>query len=279
VNPEAFFVENEVAIRLSAFFGVFALMAMVEIWRPCRALRVNKGRRWINNLGLVATDAFILRLLFPTAAVGASLFALEHGWGLSNYLGWPFVVEVLLSLILFDLAIYLQHVMFHAVPLFWRIHRVHHADPDYDLTTGLRFHPFEIVISMLFKFAVILVLGPSLLATIFFEIVLNAMAMFNHSNISLPSRLDRILRSLLVTPDMHRVHHSIETDEANSNFGFNLSWWDRLFGTYTDQPRMGQQGMLIGIRTFKEFNLCVPLSRLLLMPFVSKVQGYTLNRR
>jgi sterol desaturase/sphingolipid hydroxylase (fatty acid hydroxylase superfamily) len=279
VNLETYIIDNETTVRLSAFFTVFSLMALWELWRPCRVARLGRGRRWFNNLTLVVVNALVLRLLFPAATVGVALYAQQDGWGLFNHLSWPPALETLLALVLLDLAIYLQHVMFHAVPLFWRFHRVHHADLDYDVTTGARFHPLEIILSMLIKFAVILLLGPSLLAVILFEVILNAMAMFNHSNISLPARLDRLLRWFVVTPDMHRVHHSIEDDEANSNFGFNLSWWDRLLGTYTRQPRHGHRDMVIGIRGFRDVGTCVSLPRLLLIPFAGKPRGYTLNRR
>jgi len=279
VNLEAYIVEHEAVVRLTAFLGVFALMAVWELWRPCRIPRVRKARRWINNLGLVALNTLLLRLLFPAAAVGVAVFAGTNGWGVFNFLAWPPVLEFMATLILLDLAIYLQHVMFHAVPLFWRFHRVHHADPDYDVTTGARFHPFEIILSMLIKFVVILVLGPPILAVIMSELILNAMAMFNHSNIRLPAGIESVLRLLFVTPDMHRVHHSMEIDEANSNFGFNLSCWDRLFGTYIDQPRLGHQAMAIGIRAYEDLNTCVSLPRLLLIPFLGRIPGYTINRR
>lgn len=279
VNLEAYIVENEAVFRLAAFLAVFALMTLWEIWRPCRNPRVRKGRRWINNLALVILNTLLVRLLFPAAAVGVALFAGANGWGVLNYLSWPPAAEFLAALIILDMAIYLQHVMFHAVPLFWRFHRVHHADPDFDVTTGVRFHPIEIIVSMLIKFVVILALGPPLLAVIVFELILNAMAMFNHSNIRLPAGFEHALRLIFVTPDMHRVHHSMEIDEANSNFGFNLSWWDKLFGTYIDQPRMGHQAMAIGIRAYQDLNTCVSLPRILLIPFLGRVSGYTINRR
>jgi sterol desaturase/sphingolipid hydroxylase (fatty acid hydroxylase superfamily) len=178
-----------------------------------------------------------------------------------------------------DFVIYLQHVMVHAVPVLWRLHRVHHADLDYDVTTGARFHPIEIILSMLIKLATIAVLGPPVLAVIIFEVVLNAMAMFNHGNVGLPAWLDKSLRFFIVTPDMHRVHHSIEDDEANNNFGFNLSCWDRLFGTYRDQPRGGHLGMIIGIRKFRSVKQASWISGMLLMPFIGKLSGYVINRR
>ena len=238
---------NEMTLRLGFFCGVFMVMALWEVVAPCRRLLVSKSTRWANNLILVATNTLLLRLIFPTAAVGVATFAMSEGWGLLNHYPLPLMLAIILSVVVLDLAIYLQHVMVHAIPLLWRLHRVHHADLDFDVTTGARFHPLEIILSMLIKFAVILLLGPPLVAVVLFEILLNATAMFNHSNVQLPKRLDRIVRWFVVTPDMHRVHHSVEDDETNSNFGFSLPWWDRLLGTYRDQPRAGQQNMTIGI--------------------------------
>ncbi|HFQ13533.1 MAG TPA: sterol desaturase family protein [Gammaproteobacteria bacterium] len=274
-----FVVNNEVSIRLGFFLGVFAIMALWEWRAPRRTLTVSRALRWANNLGLVFFNSFILRLLFPAAAVGMAAFAREQGWGLLNYYDVPPVVAIVAAVIAMDFVIYLQHVMVHAVPVLWRLHRVHHADPDYDVTTGARFHPIEIILSMLIKFATILLLGPPVVAVIIFEVLLNAMAMFNHGNVGLPAGLDRLLRLFVVTPDMHRVHHSIEDDEANSNFGFNLSWWDRLFGTYREQPRAGQQGMTIGIRKYRDPKQVVWISGLLMLPFRGKPGGYVINRR
>jgi sterol desaturase/sphingolipid hydroxylase (fatty acid hydroxylase superfamily) len=208
-----------------------------------------------------------------------ALFARDQGWGLLNHFDVAFAFAVVASVVALDFAIYLQHVMFHAVPALWRLHRMHHADLDFDVTTGARFHPIEIILSMLIKFAVIIVLGAPILAVVLFEVLLNATSMFNHSNVRIPLSLDRALRWLVVTPEMHRVHHSIEDDETNSNFGFNLPWWDRLCGTYRDQPRAGHEGMIIGIRTFRDVAQCDGLLRMLLMPFVGKVTGYAINRR
>ncbi len=274
-----FIMNNEVSIRLSFFLGIFAVMAIWELIAPRRALTVSKMVRWTNNLGLVFLNSFILRLLFPAAAVGMTAFASEQGWGLLNYYDLPPVLAVIIAVIAMDFVIYLQHVMVHAIPVLWRLHRVHHADLDYDVTTGARFHPVEIILSMLIKFATIMVLGPPVVAVVIFEVVLNATAMFNHSNIRLNLTLDRFLRLIVVTPDMHRVHHSVEDDETNSNFGFSLPWWDRLFGTYRDQPRGGHENMTIGIRTFREPRMTSWISGMLIMPFVGKLSGYTINRR
>ena len=276
---EEFLLANEKVIRMSFFFGMLALIGLWELAAPKRALTISKSVRWINNLGLVFFNSFMLRVLFPAAAVGVAVFASEQGWGLFNYVEVPFWFEVVASVIIMDFVIYIQHVMVHAIPVLWRLHRLHHADLDYDVTTGARFHPIEIILSMLIKFATILLLGPAVIAVIIFEVMLNATAMFNHGNISLPKTLDKYLRLLLVTPDMHRVHHSIEDDEANSNFGFSLPWWDRLFGTYRDQPRAGHQAMTIGINKYRDPKQVSWLPGMLMLPFIGKMSGYVINRR
>ncbi len=244
---EGFLRAHEVAVRLGFFFGLLAVMSGWELWRPRRRLSSSRARRWAHNLGLAVLNSAVVRLVFPVAAVGLAGLASERGWGVLNLWAGPAWLEILLAVLSLDFIIWAQHLMFHFVPALWRLHRVHHADPDYDFTTAVRFHPVEIVLSMLIKFAAILVLGPSPAAVIVFEVVLNGMAMFNHGNVSLPGPLDRALRLLVVTPDMQRVHHSVEVDETNSNFGFNLSWWDRLLGTYRPQPCEGHLGMRIGV--------------------------------
>ncbi|MDH5692460.1 MAG: sterol desaturase family protein [Gammaproteobacteria bacterium] len=269
----------EPQIRLAFFFGTFVLIALWEFLAPRRALTVSKVLRWTNNIGLVFLNTLILRLLFPAAAVGVALFTVEHGWGLLNIYSLSLPLAVFLSIVFMDLIIYLQHVLVHAVPALWRLHRVHHADLDYDVTTGARFHPIEIILSMLIKFATIVVLGPPVIAVIMFEIILSSMAMFNHGNIKLPLGLDKIIRVLLVTPDMHRVHHSVIDHEANSNFGFSLSIWDRLFGTYRDQPQRGHENMTIGINRFRELKQVAWLPGILSLPFKGKVTDYAINRR
>ncbi len=276
---EEFLLANEKVIRMSFFFGMLVLIGLWELAAPKRALTISKSVRWINNLGLVFFNSFLLRVLFPAAAVGVVVFASEQGWGLFNYVEVPFWFEVVASIIIMDFVIYIQHVMVHAIPVLWRLHRLHHADLDYDVTTGARFHPIEIILSMLIKFATILLLGPAVIAVIIFEVMLNATAMFNHGNISLPKTLDKYLRLILVTPDMHRVHHSIEDDEANSNFGFSLPWWDRLFGTYRDQPRAGHQAMTIGINKYRDPKQVSWLPGMLMLPFIGKMSGYVINRR
>lgn len=276
---QAFIEAHEAAIRLGFFFGMLVAMGVWETLAPRRPLVVPRTLRWLNNLGLVVLNTVLLRLLFPAAAVGLAALAASRGWGLLNQVTLPAGLASAISVVVLDLAIWLQHVMFHAVPVLWRLHRVHHADLDYDVTTGLRFHPIEILLSMLIKLAVILVAGPPVVAVIVFEILLNAGAMFNHGNVSLPPKLDRVLRWLIVTPDMHRVHHSVEDDEANSNFGFNLSWWDRLFGTYREQPRLGHLGMTVGIHGYRSPREVNWLPGLLALPFRGRVTGYAINRR
>jgi sterol desaturase/sphingolipid hydroxylase (fatty acid hydroxylase superfamily) len=235
--------------------------------------------RWPHNIGIVLVNTLVVRALFPTAAVGMAFYAQARGWGLLSGASISDWILVPLCVVVLDLAIYLQHVMFHAVPLLWRFHRMHHADLDFDVTTGARFHPVEIILSVTIKFAAIVALGPPAIAVLAFEVILNATAMFNHSNVRIALGFDRVLRCFVVTPDMHRVHHSVEDDETNSNFGFNLPWWDRLFGTYRDQPRAGHEGMIIGIHGFSEPRVCDTLPGMLMIPFVAKVGNYAINRR
>ena len=279
MNWNDWILGNELPIRLSFFFGIFAIMAVWEILSPRRALTVSKPVRWVNNLGLVFLNSLVLRGLFPAAAVGVAVVAQQRGWGLLNLYEIPFTLSVVIAVVTMDFVIYLQHVMVHAVPLLWRLHRVHHADLDYDVTTGARFHTLEIILSMLIKFATITVLGPPVVAVVIFEVVLNATAMFNHGNVRIPKGFDRVLRWFVVTPDMHRIHHSVEDDEANSNFGFNLPWWDRLFGTYRDQPREGHEGMTIGIHKYRDPKQVDQLPGMLALPFIGKISGYAINRR
>ena len=270
---------HESAIRLSFFVGVLAVMAAWEALAPRRPASLGRWARWPSNLAIVVLNTVLVRLLLPTTTVALALVGEREGWGLLHQIALPGWAALPLALIALDLVVYLQHVMVHAVPLLWRLHRVHHADLHFDVTTGARFHPIEIVLSMLIKFAAILVIGPSPEAVAVFEVLLNATAMFNHGNVRLPTSLDRWLRWLVVTPDMHRVHHSVEDDETNSNFGFNLPWWDRLFGTYRDQPRGGHAGMTIGIHGFRDPGQVDRLPGMLALPFRGTVTDYTINRR
>jgi len=260
-------LHHETAIRLGCFLAVLLLMALWEWRRPRRSLNLPRLRRWPANLGIVLVDSLVLRALMPILAVGAALEAQNHGWGLFNWLETSLWFAGIASLLLLDLVIYAQHVVFHKAPLLWRLHRVHHSDTNIDVTTALRFHPFEIVLSMLLKIAVVILLGAPAVAVLLFEVILNATAMFNHSNVQLPAWLESWLRLIIVTPDMHRVHHSIHRDETDSNFGFNLPWWDRLFGTYRAQPRDGHTGMTIGLNIFRD-RRSVGLHWLLWQPFI-----------
>ncbi len=270
-------MDNEIAIRLACFFGVFILIAIWESILPRRTLAISKSKRWFANLGMVFLNSFLVRVLIPVMPVGVALFSQKNGWGFLNTLNLPYPVMVIAGVIALDFVIYLQHVMFHAVPLLWRLHMMHHADLDYDLTTGLRFHPIEIILSIGIKLTVVAALGPPPLAVIVFEIFLNATATFNHGNIYLPGFLDRFLRMLVVTPDMHRVHHSVIIRETNCNFGFNLPWWDRFFGTYRSQPIAGHKEMTIGLSQFRDSRE-LNLPRMLLLPFVGNPGNYAINR-
>ncbi len=253
-------------IRLAIFLGLLVAMALWEIASPRRRAEIPRLLRWSNNLALVAVDSLVIRLLFPVTAVAFASYTAIHGWGLFNVLALPVWIALPAAVILFDFIIYLQHVLFHAVPVLWRLHRVHHADQEFDVTTGVRFHPIEILLSMALKFAAIAALGPPALAILVFEILLNATALFNHSNVRLPEKLDQLLRLVIVTPDMHRVHHSVLNEETNSNYGFNLPWWDRLLGTYRPQPRDGHDHMIIGLSHFRTHR-DQWIDRLLVQPF------------
>lgn len=272
-----FALANEPEIRLAAFIGVFVVMATWEAAAPRRLRLHTRLLRWSANLGLVAFNTLLLRLLFPFAGVAFAALAAQRGWGLLNNLELPGWLALVLAVAAMDFAIWLQHVMVHAVPVLWRLHQVHHADPDYDVTTGARFHPLEILLSMAIKFAVIAVLGAPPAAVLVFEVLLNATAMFNHANVRLPAALDPALRLLLVTPDMHRVHHSTDHVEANSNFGFNLSLWDRLFGTYRPQSRLPQESMPIGVTGLTGDPRCVSLPGMLAIPFTNDGDGYAIG--
>jgi len=269
-------MEHEPLIRLGFFFGIFATVAFFETRYPRRPTR-HKTQRWIANLGLITLNTLVLRLVFPASAAGIALVAEEGQWGLLHHYHLGPDLTLLLSVIALDLIIYLQHILFHAAPLLWRLHMIHHADLEFDVTTGVRFHPIEIILSMVIKFAAIAALGAPVMAVIVFEIVLNGCSMFNHGNVQLPGKVDRLLRWFIITPDMHRVHHSNVKQETNSNYGFNLSCWDRLFGTYRPQPRLGHEGMEIGLTQFRDRSR-LTLPWLLILPFIGKVGGYPINR-
>jgi len=267
---------NEPLVRLLAFAAILAAMVAWELLAPRRAQQIGRGRRWPANLGVVVLDTLLVRLLFPMTAVGLALLAEARGWGLLNAFGLASWITIPLAVIVLDLAIYLQHVLFHAVPALWRLHRMHHADLEFDATTGSRFHPLEILLSMVLKLGVVAALGAPAVAVLIFEVLLNATSTFNHGNVRIPARFDSVLRWMVVTPDMHRVHHSIESRETNSNFGFNLPWWDRLFGTYRDQPAAGHETMVIGIEQFRD-PAELRLDRMLLQPLRDASGPYPLG--
>lgn len=268
----------EPTIRFSVFLGSFSLFALWELISPRRHIAHGKLKRWLNNFGLLIMSTIIIRLIIPTAVVGIAYLAEQQHFGLVHYFDLPFWVEVIVSFIALDYFIYLQHAMFHVLPLMWRFHRVHHSDLDCDVSTGLRFHPVEMIVSLCFKMLVVFLLGAPVLAVILFEIVLNLMSMFSHSNIGLNRGVERLIRIGFVTPDMHRIHHSVRENETNSNFGFNFSFWDRLFGTYMPEPKDGFQNMTIGLEKFREPSW-QQLQGLLFMPAVKSMGGYAINYR
>jgi sterol desaturase/sphingolipid hydroxylase (fatty acid hydroxylase superfamily) len=270
---------NESAIRLACFGGVLLLMVFWEALAPCRRLSVRRPLRWLSNLGLVAVDTLVVRLLVPLGAVGMALFAQEHGWGLLHLVDLPDWLAVAVAVIALDLVIYLQHVMFHAVPTLWRLHMVHHADLDVDATTGVRFHPGEIMLSLGIKLAAVALLGVSALAVLLFEVLLNATSLFSHGNVRVPAWLERLLRLILVTPAMHRVHHSAQPHETNSNFGFNLPWWDYLLGTYRARPAAGHERMTIGLKQLREERVADRLHWMLALPLLGPTEDYPMGRR
>lgn len=264
-------MNHEAEIRLGFFFAVLGLMALWESLAPRRRLATARSPRWFANLGLVLIDTVAVRLVLPMGAVAMALLAQERGWGLLNQLAPPEGLALALGVLALDLTIYGQHLLFHSVPIFWRLHRVHHSDPDVDVSTGVRFHPAEILLSMVIKLAAVAALGPSVLAVLVFEIALNAGSLFSHGNVRLPAGLDRWLRLVVVTPEMHRVHHSNLVHETNSNFGFNFPWWDRLFRTYRAQPARGHEAMTLGLDQFRD-PARLGLGDLLRQPFVEPVE-------
>ena len=273
-----YILTNEASIRAASFFGIFIVVALWEVVGPRRKLSVSKGLRWINNLGIVFFNTLLLRFLAPLMAVGLAIMAEEENWGLLNNIAINSYVKLFLAVLILDLIIYLQHVMFHTVPWLWRLHRMHHTDLDFDVTTGSRFHPIEIILSMIIKMLIVAALGAPPVAVVIFEVLLNATAMFNHGNIRIHINADRILRLLVVTPDMHRVHHSVKPGETNSNYGFNFPWWDRLLGTYKAQPEDNHLKMTIGLNQFRESRY-LRFHWLLIQPFVGRVGEYPIRKR
>ncbi|MHB8894118.1 MAG: sterol desaturase family protein [Candidatus Geothermincolia bacterium] len=262
----AFLIDHETGLRLAFFLGVFSLIAAWELLAPRRALSTPKGRRWARNIGLTALNSAAVRLLVPLQAVGVAAQVEQQGWGLAGLSGRAPVLSIVATVAILDLAIYAQHWSFHRNPYFWRLHMVHHVDLDIDVTTGARFHPVEILLSMAIKMILVLLIGAPVAGVVAFEILLNATSLFSHGNVRIADGIDRVLRRVVVTPDMHRVHHSVLPEETFSNFGFNLSWWDRMFGTYRPQPREGHAGMSIGLPRFRDPEQ-VGLPWLMLLPF------------
>jgi sterol desaturase/sphingolipid hydroxylase (fatty acid hydroxylase superfamily) len=259
-------MEHELIIRLGVFLGLFGILALAELWRPRRP--APRTRRWVLNWGLILLDSLALRLMavaVPLLAVGAALDASQRGVGLLNHISLNGALETLIAILILDFAIWFQHLLTHKIPMLWRLHQVHHSDPEMDVTTAIRFHPFEILLSMVLKIGLVYALGASAFSVVLFEVLLNGTALFNHANIRLPLALDRVLRRVLVTPDMHRVHHSTNRDEHDSNYGFSLAIWDRIFGTYIAQPREGHEGMTIGLTAPQARPNT--LSQVLTMPF------------
>jgi len=274
----AFLLEHEASVRLAAFALAFGSVAAWEFAAPRRALSVRRRIRWTGNFALAMLNSVALRLVFPAAAVGVAWFAQRESLGWLHHSELPQRFRIAIALVALDLAIYLQHVLFHAVPALWRLHRVHHGDVDFDVTTGFRFHVIEILLSMLYKSLVVAALGAPVLAVLLFELLLSSSSLFNHANARMPGGLDRALRWILVTPDMHRVHHSVAPGETNSNFGFTVPWWDRLFGTYRAQPAAGHEAMTIGVEGFRGENE-LRLDRMLLQPFRGGSERYSIPRR
>jgi sterol desaturase/sphingolipid hydroxylase (fatty acid hydroxylase superfamily) len=258
----------ELVVRLGFFLGIFVFIAVLELITPMRQLRISKKIRWFNNLSLVILNTLLLRLFFPVTAVGVALLCTKYNLGILNVIAIPLWLKVVIAFLILDFTIYLQHVLFHYLPLFWRFHKVHHIDLDFDVTTGLRFHPIEIIVSMLIKIFMISFIGAPALAVIVFEIALNGTSLFNHGNIRLATMLDSFLRLVIITPNVHRVHHSNITNETNSNFGFNLIIWDRIFGSYKAEPQKGHTNMDIGLKNYNTPKITQSLKSMLKIPFL-----------
>ena len=269
-------LNHEPFIRSGFFFGVLILMAVWEGLAPRRQLQTSRPTRWFSNLGIVFIGTLILRLLPSFSAIAAAILAERAGWGLLNNVTLVYWLKVAIGVAVLDLAIYLQHVMFHGLPTLWRLHMMHHSDLDYDVTTGVRFHPIEILLSMGIKMMVVFFVGISALGVLIFEVLLNATSLFNHGNVRLAASIDRVLRLIVVTPEMHRVHHSVIIRETNCNFGFNLPWWDRLFGTYKAQPAAGHESMTIGLSQFRDPKR-LTLPWLLILPFSGQTSKYPMG--
>jgi len=267
----------ETGVRLGFFFGILVIMFLWELIAPRRPLTASKTARWSSNLGLVLIDSVFVRLAFPAGLAGVAFLAQQRGWGILNFLELSLLLEIILGVLILDLAIYLQHAMFHSIPLFWRLHMVHHSDMDIDVTTGVRFHPIEILLSMGIKIVVVVLIGAPPASVLIFEVLLNGTSMFNHGNVRYSQRIDSFLRLIVVTPEMHRVHHSTIRWETNSNLGFSFPWWDRLFGTYRPQPAKGHLEMTIGLDPYKEPQK-LTFFWMIALPFIGKLGKYPMTR-
>lgn len=256
-------------LRLGIFLLLFVGLASLEHWFPRRLSSSLRQRRWPANIGLAAINQVFMRLILPVSAIALASQLSEGDWGLLGLYKWPIWIELVVGILFLDLAIYLQHRLFHSVPVLWRLHRMHHADTEFDVSTGIRFHPLSVFVSAVIKLAAVALIGPTALAVLVFEILLNATSLFNHSNVALPPKWDAVLRWFVVTPDMHRVHHSSDSSETNTNFGFNFPWWDRMFGSYRPQPALGHIDMQIGLPLFREAQ-AQSLRSLLLQPFLTE---------
>jgi sterol desaturase/sphingolipid hydroxylase (fatty acid hydroxylase superfamily) len=260
-------------VRLTAFFGIFAILAVAEVIAPRRKLSVSKRWRWFNNLALTGLDVITVRVIFGAAVIKTAIFAQENGWGVLNYLQAPYLLRFLVTIVFLDFMIYIQHVLSHALPIFWRLHMVHHTDLDFDVTTAARFHPLEIIISLVYKLALIVVTGAEPVAVLAFEIILNGAAQFNHSNLNIPAGLDSVLRRFIITPDFHRVHHSVKIVETNSNYGFFVPYWDYLRGTYRAQPALSHTEMIIGLKEYRDKRK-LSLPALVILPFIVRTEKH-----
>jgi sterol desaturase/sphingolipid hydroxylase (fatty acid hydroxylase superfamily) len=271
------FTKSEPIIRLGFFFGILVIMFFWEVFAPRRNLTTSKITRWISNLGLVMIDSITVRLALPAGLASIAILAQQRGWGLFNQFELSTLSKIIFSVLILDLTIYLQHLMFHSAPLLWRLHMVHHSDMDIDVTTGVRFHPIEIILSMGIKMMAVILIGAPPASVLIFEVILNGTSMFNHGNVRFSQRIDSLLRLLVVTPEMHRVHHSTIRWETNSNLGFSFPWWDRLFGTYRGQPAKGHLEMTIGLDQYKEPGK-LTLPWLIVLPFIGKLGKYPMTR-
>jgi len=263
----------DLIIRISVFVGIFAAMAVWEMMSPRRQWQTAKAKRWVVNLALVGFNMLFARTLLALGGVGAALLAGQGEVGILHQLDWPWWAELVMAVVVLDLVVYVQHVLMHAFPILWRLHMIHHSDLDIDVTTGVRFHPIEIALSMFIKIGAVILIGASPTDVLIFEVLLNATSMFNHSNVGIPVQVDRMLRWIVVTPDMHRVHHSVIPRETNRNFGFNLPWWDRVFGTYLSFPSGGHEHMTIGLEQYRDPTRLTWLG-LVALPFVGEIGKY-----